>query len=94
MASGGYPGSYAKGKVIRGLERAGGEGVKIFHAGTRQRGSDVVTDGGRVLCAVGLGGTVGVARDKAYRAVEKISWEGAFWRTDIGYRAVARETKG
>jgi phosphoribosylamine--glycine ligase len=94
MASGGYPGSYAKGKVIRGLERAGGEGVKVFHAGTRQQGSDIVTDGGRVLCAVGLGGTVGMARDKAYRAVEKISWEGAFWRTDIGHRAVARESKG
>ena len=91
MASGGYPGNYAKGKVIRGLERAGGDGVKIFHAGTRLRGTDIVTDGGRVLCAVGLGASVGKARDKAYGAVEKIEWDGAFWRTDIGYRALRRE---
>ena len=65
--------------------------MKIFHAGTRLRGTDIVTDGGRVLCAVGLGASVGVARDKAYGAVEKIEWDGAFWRTDIGYRALRRE---
>ena len=91
MASAGYPGSYTKGKVVHGLESAGGDGVKIFHAGTRLRGTDIVTDGGRVLCAVGLGASVGVARDKAYGAVEKIEWDGAFWRTDIGYRALRRE---
>jgi phosphoribosylamine--glycine ligase len=50
-----------------------------------------LSDGGRVLCAVALGASVGEARDQAYRAVEKISWEGAFWRSDIGYRAVRRE---
>ena len=67
MASGGYPGSYAKGKVIRGLERASGDDVKIFHAGTRLRGTDIVTDGGRVLCAVGLGASVGIARRQGLR---------------------------
>jgi phosphoribosylamine--glycine ligase len=93
MASGGYPGVYAKGKVIHGLDSASGNGVKVFHAGTRRRGPDIVTDGGRVLCAVGLGASVGIAREKAYGAVEKISWDGAFWRTDIGHRAVTRENE-
>jgi phosphoribosylamine--glycine ligase len=91
MASRGYPGVYDKGKPIRGLEDVTGDDVKVFHAGTRASGGEILSDGGRVLCAVALGASVGEARDQAYRAVEKISWEGAFWRSDIGYRAVRRE---
>jgi phosphoribosylamine--glycine ligase len=91
MASRGYPDAYAKGKPIHGLERVTGDDVKIFHAGTKLVDHRVVSDGGRVLCAVALGDTVGAARDKAYRAVGQVSWEGAFWRKDIGYRAVRRE---
>ena len=91
VASGGYPGAYEKGKVIEGLERAGSDGVKIFHAGTRRVGDEIVTDGGRVLCAVALGDSVGAAAHRAYEAVAAIRFQGAFWRSDIGYRAVARE---
>ena len=90
MASAGYPGSYEKGKAISGLERADGESIKVFHAGTRLEGDTVVTDGGRVLCIVALGDNVAAARAAAYGGVEKIDWDGAFWRKDIGYRALAR----
>jgi phosphoribosylamine--glycine ligase len=91
MASRGYPESYDKGKPIRGLDAATGGDAKIFHAGTRLDGDAVVTDGGRVLCAVGAGTTVRAARDAAYALVRKVSWDGAFYRADIGHRAVARE---
>jgi phosphoribosylamine--glycine ligase len=91
MASRGYPDAYEKGKQITGLERVAGDDVKIFHAGTRLAHDEVVTDGGRVLCAVALGNTVAAARDRAYDAVGKVSWDGAFWRKDIAYRAVERE---
>lgn len=90
VASAGYPGPYEKGKVITGLD-AHDPAAKIFHAGTRFDGSNVVTDGGRVLCAVALGETVSAARDLAYRTVERVRFEGAFWRTDIAHRAIARE---
>ena len=62
--------------------------MKVFHAGTRLDGRTVVTDGGRVLCVVGAGSTVRAARDAAYAGVRKISWDGAFCRSDIGYRAI------
>lgn len=91
VASNGYPGAYDKGKVISGLDETGSEAVKIFHAGTRRVGDKVVTDGGRVLCAVALGADVTEAQRRAYAAVEAVHFEGAFWRGDIGYRAVARE---
>jgi phosphoribosylamine--glycine ligase len=65
--------------------------VKIFLAGTRLDGNRVVTDGGRVLCVVGAGTSVRAARDAAYTVVSKISWDGAFYRKDIGYRAIERE---
>ena len=91
MASGGYPGSYAKGIEIYGLDEDLGEAVKVFHAGTRNDDSRVVTDGGRVLCAVALGDTVTAAQQRAYEATSTIRWDGAFYRTDIGYRAIARE---
>ncbi len=93
MAAGGYPGSYAKGHVISGLDDGDDADVKAFHAGTRLDGADVVTNGGRVLCVVGLGDKVSDAQRKAYERVARISWQDAFHRTDIGYRAVARESR-
>jgi phosphoribosylamine--glycine ligase len=91
MASRGYPGAYQKGYAITGLGGFAGESVKVFHAGTRIHGDKVVTDGGRVLCAVGLGRDVAEARARVYGEITKVRWDGAFWRTDIGYRALARE---
>ncbi|MDE0064085.1 MAG: phosphoribosylamine--glycine ligase [Gammaproteobacteria bacterium] len=92
MAAGGYPGSYARGAAITGLEKLAGDGdIKAFHAGTRVQGPGVVTSGGRVLCVVALGEDVTGAQQRAYRGVARIDWDGAFHRTDIGYRAVARE---
>ena len=92
MAAGGYPGSYARGAAITGLEELAGDGdIKAFHAGTRVQGPGVVTSGGRVLCVVALGEDVTRAQQRAYRGVAGIDWDGAFHRTDIGYRAVARE---
>ena len=64
---------------------------KVFHAGTRFEGSRVVTAGGRVLCAVGLGATVGAAQQQAYALVDAIHWDLVQYRRDIGYRAIARE---
>jgi phosphoribosylamine--glycine ligase len=90
MASGGYPGAYQKGKKISGLANVDPNSVKIFHAGTRLQGETVVTDGGRVLCAVALGKDVGEARERAYRGIAEIKWEGAFWRSDIGHLAMKR----
>jgi len=91
MASRGYPEAYDKGKPITGLDRATGSDVKVFHAGTRLDGSRVLTDGGRVLCVVGAGTSVRGACDAAYAGVHAITWDGAFYRTDIGYRAIQRE---
>lgn len=91
LAAGGYPGSYAKGAVIHGLDGADSNDARIFHAGTAQKDGAVVTSGGRVLCATALGSTVSEAAEKAYALADKISWEGMFMRRDIGYRAIARE---
>jgi phosphoribosylamine--glycine ligase len=91
LAAGGYPESYAKGDVIAGLRNADSETQKVFHAGTALRGNDVVTSGGRVLCVVGLGDTVGAAATQAYDAANKITWGNVYYRRDIGHRAVARE---
>jgi phosphoribosylamine--glycine ligase len=91
LAAGGYPGDYAKGDVIEGLEDADSSDARIFHAGTAERDGKVVTAGGRVLCATALGVTVGEAQQKAYALANKISWNGMFMRRDIGYRAIARE---
>lgn len=91
MAAGGYPGPCTKGMKIAGLDRDGSDGSRVFHAGTAVRGDDVVTDGGRVLCVVGLGHSVAEARDAAYARVATISWPGVYYRRDIGYRAIARE---
>jgi phosphoribosylamine--glycine ligase len=92
LAAGGYPASYQKDLPIHGLEEADAvPDAKVFHAGTRMRSGEVVTAGGRVLCATGLGATVSQARARAYEAAACVSWDGMFHRTDIGYRAVARE---
>jgi phosphoribosylamine--glycine ligase len=91
LAAGGYPGNYDKGHPISGLDHAFPEHVKVFHAGTALNGEGVVTSGGRVLCVCALGENVTRAQHEAYRACEEISWEGAFRRSDIGYRAVSRE---
>jgi phosphoribosylamine---glycine ligase len=91
MAAGGYPIEYQKGDVIAGLTEAEGEGAKIFHAGTALKDDQVVTSGGRVLCATALGNTVSEAQTKAYDLARTIHWNGVYYRKDIGYRAVDRE---
>jgi phosphoribosylamine--glycine ligase len=91
LAAGGYPGSYGKGAVISGLDGADTDDAKVFHAGTAEHNGQVVTAGGRVLCATALGATVTEAQHKAYQQAAKISWEGMFYRHDIGYRAIQRE---
>ncbi len=90
MASGGYPGDYAKGEPIDGLGHEL-KGTKVFHAGTAMKASRVVTAGGRVLCVCALGKNVTEAQALAYERVGQIRWDGAYYRTDIGYRAIARE---
>ncbi|NWF55461.1 MAG: phosphoribosylamine--glycine ligase [Syntrophaceae bacterium] len=95
MASGGYPGSYQKGKVISGLEEAAKvRDTFVFHAGTAFHGGKVVTNGGRVLGVTALGNGIGEAIRKAYQAVERISWEGAYYRRDIGQKALKRIERG
>ncbi|MBY6199064.1 phosphoribosylamine--glycine ligase [Vibrio hangzhouensis] len=91
LAAGGYPASYNKGDVISGLPTTDVEGEKVFHAGTTEKDGNVVTNGGRVLCATALGNTVSEAQARAYELTKKISWDGMFHRNDIGYRAIARE---
>jgi len=93
MAAGGYPGSYRKGDVIDGLP-ADEPDRKVFHAGTGLKDNQVVTSGGRVLCVTALGVTVGEAQQRAYEVVKQIHWNGAQYRSDIGYRAIARERAG
>ncbi|MCG7561925.1 phosphoribosylamine--glycine ligase [Pseudoalteromonas sp. McH1-42] len=91
LAAKGYPASYPKGDAISGLRVTYPEGEKVFHAGTKQDGDAVVTAGGRVLCATALGHTVTEAQKRAYALVQEINWDGVEYRTDIAYRAIARE---
>jgi phosphoribosylamine--glycine ligase len=91
MAAAGYPDNVRKGDVIEGLERAARLPGKIFHAGTRVQDGAVVTSGGRVLCAVGLGASVQEAQREAYALADAVRWQGVQYRRDIGFRAVARE---
>jgi len=91
MSSGGYPGKYGKGRPIGGIEVAEREeGVVVFHAGTAMEDGRLVNHGGRVLGVTAIGDTLKEAIARAYRAVDKIHWEGAYWRTDIGRQALAR----
>ena len=91
MAADGYPGSYAKGREITGLDSAFPEHVKVFHAGTALSDKGIVTSGGRVLCVCALGRNVTEAQAEAYAACRQIDWPGAFTRSDIGQKAVDRE---
>ncbi|MEC4747664.1 phosphoribosylamine--glycine ligase [Methylomicrobium sp. Wu6] len=90
MAAGGYPDAYQKGAVIKGLPTTESRDSKVFHAGTAQSGKDVVTAGGRVLCACALGDTIAEAQNKAYRLVRDIDWDNVYYRSDIGFKAIDR----
>ncbi|MEM7570093.1 MAG: phosphoribosylamine--glycine ligase [Pseudomonadota bacterium] len=95
MANKGYPGSYPKGDVIHGLKEASAlEDVAVFHAGTALKNGAVTATGGRVLNVTARGDTVSAAQSKAYEAASKICWDNAYMRSDIGWRAVARERDG
>ena len=91
LAAGGYPFDYNKGDIISGLEGFGAEDLKVFHAGTKDIAGNVTTNGGRVLCVVGLGDSVTSAQARAYEGVKQISWDNVYYRNDIGHRAIARE---
>ncbi len=91
MAAGGYPADVRKGDEIHGLDKAATLPGKVFHAGTALRDGKVVTSGGRVLCATALGGTVSEAQANAYALASAVTWQDEYHRSDIGYRAVARE---
>ena len=91
MASGGYPGDYQKGKKIIGLKEARQlEDVVVFHAGTKDQDGDIVTNGGRVLGVTALGETIGDAKARAYKAVDRIEFDGAYCRRDIADKAIKR----
>jgi phosphoribosylamine--glycine ligase len=92
LTAAGYPGNYCKGAVISGLDSGDLPETKIFHAGTGMRDSKIVTAGGRVLCVCALGEIVTEAQKRAYARAASIHWEGLYYRRDIGYRAVAKET--
>jgi phosphoribosylamine--glycine ligase len=91
MAAKGYPGAYEKGTEIRGLKPVETDGPAVFHAGTKRDGDRVLANGGRVLNVTALGKTVRAAQESAYRAVKAIDWPEGFCRSDIGWRAIARE---
>src|SRR5688572_30180881 len=91
LAAGGYPDAVRKGDEILGLDAAAKLPGKVFHAGTQLANDKVVTNGGRVLCAVGMGASVSEAQRAAYALCEQIRWNEVQYRRDIGYRAIARE---
>tara|TARA_B110000858_G_scaffold130326_1_gene148154 strand:+ start:1763 stop:3049 length:1287 start_codon:yes stop_codon:yes gene_type:complete len=91
LAAGGYPESYGKGFPISGLDQPLEAHQKIFHAGTTEKDGEVVTNGGRVLCATALGNTVSQAQAEAYKVLHNIQWDKVYFRNDIAYRAIARE---
>jgi phosphoribosylamine--glycine ligase len=91
MSSAGYPGAYAKGFPISGIEEAESlGGVQVFHAGTALKDGRLVSNGGRVLGVTAVDGNIRSAIERGYRAAEKIQWEGAYYRSDIGKRALMR----
>jgi len=90
LAAGGYPADYEKGDVIEGLDGLDSDSTKVFHAGTASKGEDVVTNGGRVLCACALGDNVAEAQQEAYKLVKHINWKNVYYRNDIGHRAINR----
>jgi phosphoribosylamine--glycine ligase len=95
MASGGYPGNYAKGFPITGVEQADAmEDVKVFIAGAKNEDGRLITTGGRVLAVTALGDTIAAAKTRAYQAVEKIAWQGCHYRRDIADKAIMRSGRG
>ncbi|MBS3955540.1 MAG: phosphoribosylamine--glycine ligase [Methylomicrobium sp.] len=88
LAAGGYPDQYQKGDVISGLPDSEDADCKVFHAGTLLQDGEVITNGGRVLCACALGDTVKAAQEKAYALAQKIHWDAMYYRTDIGFKAI------
>ncbi len=88
LAAGGYPDAYQSGAIISGLPAVDDENSKVFHAGTKQVGDDIVTAGGRVLCACALGDDIQTAQKNAYTLANKIDWNGIYYRTDIGFKAI------
>ena len=88
LTAGGYPDAYQKGAVISGLPAQEHEDSKVFHAGTQQVGNDIVTSGGRVLCACALGHDIQEAQVKAYALASNIHWNAIYYRTDIGFKAI------
>ncbi len=90
LSSGGYPGKYEKGKVICGLKTINSPDVIVFHAATKKQNKDYLTTGGRVLNVVALGNDLAQAKDRVYRAIEKISFEKMYFRRDIGWRALEK----
>jgi phosphoribosylamine--glycine ligase len=92
LAAQGYPADYPKGDVISGLDTNKNVSAKTFHAGTKlNEQGEVVTNGGRVLCATALGNSVTEAQQTAYELLHQITWQGVEFRTDIAYRAIERE---
>jgi phosphoribosylamine--glycine ligase len=95
LAAKGYPGDYAKGSKIGGIDLAAADdAVEIFHAGTKRDGEKLLAAGGRVLNVTALGNSVSEARDRAYAAIDTIDWPEGFCRRDIGWRAIERERQG
>jgi phosphoribosylamine--glycine ligase len=94
LAAGGYPDAYRKGAVISGLPVKNDADCKVFHAGTLQKSGECVTDGGRVLCVCALGETIAGAQRKAYAVAGNIHWDGVYYRTDIGFKAIKSEAIG
>ncbi|MCR9281520.1 MULTISPECIES: phosphoribosylamine--glycine ligase [Stappiaceae] len=92
MAAKGYPGSYDKGTEIRGLDTPATDDVAVFHAGTKRDGTQILANGGRVLNVTAVGTTVREAQQRAYERIRDIDWPEGFCRTDIGWRAIARES--
>lgn len=88
LAAGGYPDEYAKGHPISGLPQDNSEDCKVFHAGTQQAGGEIVTAGGRVLCACALGNSIAEAQQKAYVLCRQIHWQDVYYRDDIGFKAI------
>jgi phosphoribosylamine--glycine ligase len=92
MAAKGYPGPYARGSAIEGLDAAAQvEGVEVFHAGTKAESGKIVANGGRVLNVTARGKSVAEAQARAYAAIERIQWPDGFCRRDIGWQAIKRE---
>jgi len=87
VASGGYPGNYEKGKEITGFDKASNKLI-VFHAGTAKKNGKIVSNGGRVLNVTSIGSTLKEAQQNIYDEIEKIKFDGAFYRRDIGYRAL------